>query len=200
MTGSDTAAPGGVGRLIVVSGPSGVGKDTVLEEVFARDPSLRRSVSYTTRPPRPGETDGHPYTFVNQKTFLNMIDREEFLEFATVYGHLYGTSLRRVREAIAEGDDVVLKIDVQGAARVRDRLGAEPLFIFLLPPSPEELRRRLFDRGADDTSSLEVRWANAVNELAEQGKYDHRVVNDDVPRAAQEILSIIDPSSPGGKR
>jgi guanylate kinase len=183
------------GRLIVVSGPSGVGKDTVLQELFRLEPRLRRSVSYTTRAPRDGESDGNPYTFIDEKTFLEMADRSEFLEYAIVYGNLYGTSLRRVREAVARGDDVVLKIDVQGAARVRDRVGRGATFIFLLPPSREELRRRLFERGADDSSSLMLRWANAMNELAEQDKYDHRVVNDDVTRAANEIRSIINSRS-----
>jgi guanylate kinase len=189
MTGQQ--AIGGPGRLIVISGPSGVGKDTVLQELFKQAPHLRRSVSFTTRPPREGESEGEPYAFVDEKTFLDMVDRDEFLEYAVVYGNLYGTSLQRVRDAVSLGDDVVLKIDTQGASRVRDRAGADALFIFLLPPSREELRRRLFERGAEDTSSLAVRWANAVNELAEQSKYDFRVVNDDVSRAAREIQSII---------
>lgn len=183
--------PEGPGRLIVISGPSGVGKDTVLHELFRLAPGLRRNVSYTTRAPREGESDGNPYTFIDEETFLDMVDRDEFLEHAIVYGHLYGTSVERVRDAVAQGDDVVLKIDVQGAARVRDRVGRGATFIFLLPPSREELRRRLFERDADDSSSLSLRWANAVNELAEQSKYDHRVVNDDVGRAAREIKEII---------
>lgn len=196
MSGAEPLV-GGPGRLIVVSGPSGVGKDTVLQELFRLAPELRRSVSYTTRPPREGEEEGNPYTFVDEKTFLEMVDRDGFLEYAIVYGHLYGTSLQRVRDAVARGDDIVLKIDVQGAARVRDRVGREATFIFLLPPSRDELRRRLFDRGSDDSTSLALRWANAVNELAEQEKYDYRVVNDDVARAAEEIRWIIQSRGPG---
>jgi len=181
----------GAGRLIVISGPSGVGKDTVLERLFELEPRLRRSVSYTTRAPREGERDGEPYTFVDETTFNEMVERGEFLEWAIVYGHLYGTSMQRVRDAVARGEDIVLKIDVQGAARVRARVGDGAAFIFLLPPSREELRRRLYERASDDSSSLELRWANAVIELAEQDEYDAKVVNDDVDSAATAILSII---------
>ena len=192
MTGQPNAALlTGPGRLIVLSGPSGVGKDTVLRELFRLDPTLRYSVSYTTRPPRAGEQDGVSYSFVDPGTFDAMARRGDFLEHATVYGHQYGTSLQRVQEQVAGGDMIVLKIDVQGAERVRERLGSAPLFIFLLPPNPEELRRRLEERNTEDRSSLVVREATAVHELAEQAKYDHRVVNDDVRRAAREILDLI---------
>ena len=181
----------GPGRLIVLSGPSGVGKDTVLQEVFKLDASLRRSVSYTTRPARPGEHDGSPYTFVDETRFREMIARGEFLEWADVYGHLYGTSLERVRAALERGDDIVLKIDVQGAASVRDQVGNDAVYVFLLPPSLDVLRQRLLDRDTEDPASLERRYANAVTELAEKDSYDHLVVNDDVERAAREIVSIL---------
>ena len=191
-----TAAAGdallsGPGRLVVLSGPSGVGKDTVLRELFRLDPQLRYSVSFTTRSPRPDERDGVSYSFVDAPTFTAMVERGDFLEHATVYGRSYGTSLQRVNEQVARGDTVVLKIDVQGAARVRQRLGDRALFIFLLPPSTEELHRRLQERNTEDQRSLEVRQATAVQELAEQAKYDHVVVNDDVGRAAREILGLI---------
>jgi guanylate kinase len=186
---SDGAA-GRRGRLIVLSGPSGVGKDTVLRRLFELCPHLRYSVSYTTRPPRPGEVDGVSYSFVDEPAFQQMLDRDEFLEWADVYGRLYGTSLRRVREALGRGEDIVLKIDVQGAAQVRAQV-PEAILIFLLPPSDEELFRRLSERGTDADDSLERRLDNAAVELAEARHYDHRVVNDEVDRAAREILATV---------
>ena len=194
----DDALLRGPGRLVVLSGPSGVGKDTVLRELFKLDPALRYSVSYTTRRPRTDERDGVSYSFVDPATFDAMVARGEFLEHATVYGTSYGTSLQRVSEQVARGDTVVLKIDVQGAARVRQRLGNRALFIFLLPPSTEELHRRLEERNTEDQRSLDVREATAVQELAEQATYDHRVVNDDVERAAREILGLITADSSAG--
>ena len=197
--GANNALLSGPGRLVVLSGPSGVGKDTVLRELFRLDPALRYSVSYTTRPPRADEQDGVSYSFVDPETFAAMAARGDFLEHATVYGKSYGTSLQRVNEQVARGDTVVLKIDVQGAARVRQRLGNRALFIFLLPPSTEELHRRLEERNTEDQRSLDVREATAVQELAEQAKYDHRVVNDNVERAAREILGLITADvRPGG--
>lgn len=184
------------GRLIVLSGPSGVGKDTVLRTLFELDPHLRYSVSYTTRPPRPGEVDGVSYSFVDVPGFEAMVERGELLEWARVHGNLYGTSLRRVRDHLERGEDVVLKIDVQGAAQLRGRV-PEAIFIFLLPPSLEELRERLRARESESDESLAQRDADAVRELAEAGRYDHQVVNDQVERAAREILDIVAASRDG---
>lgn len=178
------------GRLIVLSGPSGVGKDTILNELRRLDPSLRYSVSYTTRAPRPGETDGVSYSFIDEPSFREMAARGEFLEWADVHGHLYGTAEERVREALARGEDIVLKIDVQGAAWIRPRVDGA-LFIFVMPPSEDELRRRLLGRDTEDEAAVEVRVRNAVAEMAEGAAYDHQVVNDDVNRAAREILDIV---------
>ena len=182
-----TAAPG---RLVVLSGPSGVGKDTVLRRLFELDPHLRYSVSYTTRAPREGEVDDESYSFVDSETFRRMQADGAFLETAVVHGNRYGSSLARVREALARGDDIVLKIDVQGAAQVREK-APEAVLVFLLPPSVEVLRRRLRARDTEDADSLRHREADALRELAQADSYDHRVVNDDVDRAAREILSIL---------
>jgi len=187
---NEPAPAPGRGRLIVLSGPSGVGKDTVLRALFELDPRLRYSVSYTTRPPRPGEVDGVSYSFRDEATFLGMVEQGEFLEWARVHGNLYGTSLRRVREHLDRGEDVVLKIDVQGAAQLRGRV-PDAIFIFLLPPSVEELRDRLRARDSETGESLAQRDADAIRELAEAERYDHQVVNDQVERAAREILALV---------
>ena len=187
------------GRLIVLSGPSGVGKDTVLRRLFELDPHLRYSVSYTTRPPRPGEVDGVSYSFVDEPTFRAMVEAGEFLEWAVVHGELKGTSLRRVSESLERGEDIVLKIDVQGAAQLRERMGGGAVFIFLLPPSLEHLRERLVARETESDESLAQRNADAERELAEAERYDHRVVNDQVERAAREILDIVAASRDGNQ-
>ena len=179
------------GRLIVLTGPSGVGKDTVLRELFALDPSLAYCVSYTTRPPRPEEVEGVSYYFVDEPTFRAMIDRGEFFEWSTVYGELKGRTYESVNKAIASGKDTVIKIDVQGAEKVRRRIGAAGTYIYLLPPSVEALEQRLIERATEDPASLRTRQERSVAELALKDTYDHQVVNDDPKRAAQEIEAII---------
>ena len=179
------------GRLIVLTGPSGVGKDTVLSELFAIDPALEYCVSYTTRPPRPGEVDGVDYFFVDEPTFRAMIDRDEFFEWSVVYGELKGRTYETVNKAIASGKDTVIKIDVQGAEKVRSRIGDAGIYIYLLPPSIEALERRLIERATEDPESLRARQELAIAELALKDTYDHQVVNDDARRAARDIDEII---------
>ncbi|MGH7639874.1 MAG: guanylate kinase [Candidatus Dormibacteria bacterium] len=181
---------GGAGRLIVLSGPSGVGKDTVIPELMRIRPTLRRPVAYTTRAPRAGEVDGRDYTFVDGDRFQEMEAEGDFLETATVHGHRYGTSKRRVGQLLQVGAEVLLKPDVQGAARLRD-LGLVDVFIFLAPPSEEELRERLEARRTEDPGDLETRRRDSVAELREAGWYQHVVVNDQVARAALEIDRIL---------
>ena len=180
------------GRLIVLTGPSGVGKDTVLSELFAIDPALEYCVSYTTRPPRPGEVDGVDYFFVDEPTFRAMIDRGEFFEWSTVYGELKGRTYETVNKALASGVDTVVKIDVQGAEKIRRRVGDDAIFVYLLPPSVEALEHRLVERATEDPSSLRARQELAIAELALKDTYDHLVVNDDAARAAREIHAIIE--------
>jgi guanylate kinase len=139
--------------------------------------------------------DGVAYSFVDDARFQELRDHHELLEYASVHGHWYATAETRVRESLERGEDIVLKIDVQGAAWIRPRV-AGAIFIFLLPPSPEELRRRLTERATESAGNLALRWENARTELADQGSYDYRVVNDDVLRAAREILDIIERDRP----
>lgn len=177
--------------LIVISGPSGVGKDTVCRRLFEIAPSLRYSVSYTTRPPRPGEVDGREYSFVSEEEFRRMIEAGEFLEFAQVYDHLYGTSWRRVREALDAGSDIVLKIDVQGARRVREKM-PDGVFIFMTPPSLEALIQRLTGRNTEDPAALARRQREALQEMGVASQYRYIVCNNEVDSTAREILQIIE--------
>lgn len=180
------------GRLVVLSGPSGVGKDTVIQEVRRLLPGLQRPVAFTTRGPRPGEQDGREYSFVTAAEFRRRQARGEFLETATVHGNLYGTSRERVEELLRRGQDVLLKIDVQGAAQLRSQQPGA-LFVFLAPPSRQELLARLRERATESPQELDRRTADADRELAEAGWYHHVVVNDQVERAAREIAALLAP-------
>jgi guanylate kinase len=181
---------GGRGLLVVLSGPSGVGKDTVLHRLFARDPSLSYSVSYTTRAPRPGERDGVDYTFLSDEEFQRMIDNGELLEWANVHNHRSGTGKQRVNDALNAGRDMVLNIDVQGAESIR-KVMPDALFIFLTPPNLDELARRRVERGTEDPAEIARRAADAQVELGYADRYDAKVVNDDVEGAAEEVLRLI---------
>lgn len=176
--------------LIVISGPSGVGKDTVTRRLFELAPDLKYSVSYTTRPRRSGEVDGKSYSFVSEDEFQRLVDAGEFLEWAQVHDHRYGTSRRRVQVLLDAGHDVLLKIDVQGAMRVRQQV-PEGVFIFMTPPSIEALIERLMGRKTEDPASLERRQRDALQELGLAREYRYIVCNREVDRTARDILEII---------
>jgi guanylate kinase len=179
------------GGLFVVAGPSGVGKGTVIRRVLEIDPGVLLSVSATTRNPRPGEVDGVHYFFVSEEEFDRLVASDALLEWAVIFGHhRSGTPSGPVEQARSEGRNVVLEIDVQGARQVRER-APDATLIFLAPPSLEELKRRLRDRGTEDEAELEGRFAAEEQELGEASRFDYVVVNDEVNRAAEEITRIL---------
>jgi len=178
------------GMLFVVSSPSGGGKGTIIRRVLEVVENLSYSVSYTTRAPRPGEVNGREYFFVSRDIFEEMRAAGEFLEWACVHGNLYGTAKRQIAEETAAGLDIILEVDVQGAASVRQLL-MDSVSIFILPPSPEVLRQRLLARGTDSAEELEVRLRNAPEELKQYSAFDYVIINDEIERAAHQLASII---------
>lgn len=178
------------GLLIVISGPSGVGKDTLIKRLLQIEPGLVYSVSGTTRKPRPGEKPEENYTFLTREEFQALAEQGAFLEHASYNGNLYGTFRDRVDRARAEGRDIVLKIDVQGAEQVR-RLVPDAISIFVVAPSEEELERRQEERGSESPRDLEERRKIAEREMEYAARYEHVVTNDDLERAVGEIVEII---------
>ena len=178
------------GQLIVLSGPSGVGKSTVIAELMGQRDNIYFSVSYTTRQPRVGEQDGVNYNFVDRAEFERMIADNELLEYAEYVNNYYGTSLKAIRDQLDAGHDVLLDIEVQGAAKVRERC-PDALFIFIIPPSFEELSRRLHRRNTDSEEVIAGRLAKARQEFREIPKYDYLVINDKVANAVHEIEAIL---------
>lgn len=178
------------GLLVVVSGPSGVGKGTVVRRLLERMAGTQASVSVTTRRPRPGEVDGAHYHFVDEDTFERLVAEGALLEWAEVHGARYGTPRAWVEERLGVGEDVILEIDVQGALQVRER---EPhaVLVFLTPPSHEELARRLAQRGTEADDERSRRLADAPKELAAAARFDHVVVNEDLERCVSEVLEIL---------
>jgi len=178
------------GRLIIISSPSGGGKGTLIKETLDAVPHLAYSVSFTTRSPRFGEEEGRHYHFVSKEEFEDEINAGGFIEYAVVHGNYYGTSKSQIERLMAEGMDVILEIDVQGADWVRKR-APDALSIFIMPPSFEVLKARLVARGTEDPADLELRLANAQAEVMEFSKYEFVVINDEIFSAARRLASII---------
>jgi guanylate kinase len=178
------------GRLFVITAPSGAGKTSLIDALVRADPSLKLSISYTTRAPRPGEKDGVDYHFVDEPAFLGMQERGEFLESAEVHGYRYGTSRKVITEALARGEDLILEIDWQGARQVRG-IYPECVGIFILPPSIEELERRMRSRGQDADPVIRRRLDNARGEMEHAGEFHYAIINKDFDTARQELAAII---------
>jgi guanylate kinase len=178
------------GLLFIVAAPSGAGKSSLIEALLQVDPRLKLSISYTTRAPRAGEVDGREYHFVDEKTFIAMLERGEFLESAEVHGNRYGTSQSVVDGILKSGDDLMLEIDWQGAQQVR-RLFPGTVGIFILPPSIEELERRMRRRGQDSEASIQRRMANAREEIEHSVEFEYAMINKDFDVALQDLKAII---------
>jgi guanylate kinase len=177
------------GQLFIVSAPSGAGKSSLVKAWLAQDSAIRLSISYTTRAPRPGEENGVSYHFVSREAFLEMMGRGEFLESADIYGNFYGTSQRWIENEMAQGRDILLEIDWQGAAQVR-KLMPQAISLFILPPSIAELRKRLVGRGTDSAAVIEKRMASAQAEISHALEANYLVVNDDFDTATADLLAI----------
>ena len=178
------------GLLIVITAPSGAGKSSLIAAALKADPALRLSVSYTTRAPRPGEQNGREYHFVEEKAFLDMLERSDFLESAEVHGYRYGTSESAINRELADKHDLILEIDWQGALQVR-RLYPDCIGIFILPPSIEELERRMQKRGQDAEDVIRRRMAVAKDEISHSPEFDYAIINKDFDEASQDLLAII---------
>lgn len=178
------------GCLYVIVAPSGAGKSSLVNALLEREPDIGLSISYTTRPPRPGDVEGREYFFVSREEFMAMVARDEFLEHAEVYGNLYGTSKKWIEKTCASGSDVILEIDWQGARAVR-ALFPEMCFIYILPPSIEVLRKRLVKRGKDSKEVIERRLAEAREDLKHAHEADYVIINEDFSLALLDLQSVV---------
>ncbi|TAJ16419.1 MAG: guanylate kinase [Planctomycetota bacterium] len=182
------------GRMLVISGPSGSGKSTLVKRLL-EDPRVVFSISCTTRAPRDGEVDGRDYQFLSRDEFRARVERNAFIEWAEVYGNLYGTPREPIERALAAGKVYLLEIDVQGALKLKS-LGVDALYIFISPPDLETLRARLVGRGTDKPESIERRMSKARDEMTEASRYDHIVINRDIDLALAEVRRLV--GLPGG--
>jgi guanylate kinase len=178
------------GRLFVISAPSGAGKTTLVRALMERDPNLRFSISYTTRPPRRGERAGEDYFFVDREQFQQMLDADAFLEHARVFGHCYGTARAQVEALLAAGHNVLLEIDWQGARQVRANM-PDCCSIFIMPPSLGELERRLRSRSTDSADVIRRRLAEAAEDMSHRAEFDHVLVNAELEASITELQDII---------
>jgi len=185
------AGRGHEGNVLIVAAPSGAGKSTLVNALLAADPTVKLSISTTTRAPRPGEEDGREYFFVDVPTFMAMRSRDEFIEAATVHGHLYGTSARWIEARIAAGEDVLLEIDWQGALQIRQHF-PDAVGIFILPPSIDALEARLRLRGQDENAVITRRLLAAGGEIAHADEFDYVIINREFAEASRQLRSIVE--------
>lgn len=178
------------GRVYIISGPSGSGKDTVMKKVFEREPNLNFSISSITRSMRPGEIEGEKYNFISRERFLEMIANDELLEHNVFVGNYYGTPKAPVISCIENGQDILIEVDVNGAMQIRSKM-PEAVSIFVMPPSLEVLKNRLTGRGTDSQDIIDKRLNEALREIASAKDYDYIVVNDDLDKAVNDFISII---------
>lgn len=182
-----------IGHLYIVAAPSGAGKTTLVKLLLERDAGIRVSISSTTRPPRPGEVDGRDYHFVDVQSFLKMVNKGEFLEWAEVHGNYYGTSKSWIEAEMAAGRDVLLEIDWQGAQQVR-KVFPEAIGVFILPPSLTVLKERLSGRATDSAETIARRIAAARDEMRHVDEFDYVIINDDLQPALDNLMSIVSSS------
>jgi guanylate kinase len=178
--------------MFILSSPSGAGKTTVSRRLLEHDPQIRMSVSVTTRPIRPGETEGKDYFFTDRAGFEHMVEEDEFLEWAEVFGHCYGTPKAQIKAGLAEGQDFLFDIDWQGTQQLYQKAAGDVVRVFLLPPSLEELRRRLTARGTDSAAVIAERMARAQAEISHWDGYDYVVVNDYIEACFGKVLHILE--------
>jgi len=177
------------GIALIISGPSGAGKGTLVKMLIKEFPNIQFSISYTTRKPREGEIDGVDYVFISKKEFKKLIEKDMFAEWAKVHGNYYGTPRKEIEEKLNKGFDVVFDIDVQGAKNLKQNL-RQGVFVFILPPSIDELKRRLIKRGSDDPKTIEIRLKNAQKEMEAIDEFEYVILNDDLNKAYDYLRCI----------